>query len=325
MANVDFSGLNPINFIKGVFSTTPWGQESEAAHTEADQKAQEDALAKKQKAEADALAISNLKASDALAQSQEQDRVTKLASDQATNLGLYKEQQALEEKNQTTAEQNAYTSANDQLQGAQEQLGSNRAGVASQGSSIIAGAAARGIKVGSGAVQSASNAGKGDIVTNKDGTVSYAKGAPSVYDSGSSPLAQLASYEINASKALENEAQNTVDTTNLATGEIVSGTAAFNAQQAENLKTFSTQQSEQMGSALLDQSQTLARMNLAESQASSTYAQQEQFQSDVFTQTESFTQTNLQTYDSSLWLAAFASVFSDATSLLKMINPMTTT
>jgi hypothetical protein len=55
----------------------------------------------------------------------------------------------------------------------------------------------------------------------------------------------------------------------------------------------------------LDQSQLKARADLGES-----------IQASVFAQTESFTQTNLQTYDSSLWLAAFASVVSEGTSLL---------
>jgi hypothetical protein len=154
-------------------------------------------------------------------------------------------------------------------------------------------------------VGSAGNTGKGDIVTNPDGTVSYAKGASSIYDSQSSPLAQLASYEISASRALENEAQGAVGASNLATGEIRSGTAEFEAQQAENLKGFTTNQGQQMDAALLDQTQLKARADLGEA-----------IQASVFAQTESFTQTNLQEYDSSLWLSAFASVVSEGSSLL---------
>ena len=258
-----------------------------------------------QQATADDLAQQNLKHQNALAQTQEQARIDALAGRQATDLGLYHEQQALEEQKQTTAEQNAYTSANDQLRGAQEQLGANRAGVNKQASGIVAGAAARGIKVGNEAVQSAGDTGKGDITTNPDGSVSYSKPGANIYDSSSSPLAQLAAYETSANRSIANEAEGVVGASNLATGSIRSGTAEFEAQQAENLKGFATQQQQQMDSAHLDQSQLEARAHLEES-----------IQASVFTQTESFTQTNLQTYDSSLWLAAFASVVSEGTSLL---------
>lgn len=252
-------------------------QQSNAAHTQADQQAQ----------------------SDALQEQQEQQNIAKLTTDQASDLASYKSQQALEETNQSTAEQNAYVSANDQLRSSQEQLGSNIAGVESQASGIIAGAASRGIKVGSGAVQSAAATGKGDITTNPDGSVSYSKPGANIYDSSSSPLAQLAAYETSANRAIDNEAEGVVGSSNLATSEIASGTAAFEAQQTQNMNTFQQKQAQTLASANLGYDQSVA----------------------AFNQQEAFTQTNLQTYDSSLWLAAFSSVVSEGTSLLGSLTP----
>ena len=247
-------------------------QQSNAAHTQADQQAQ----------------------SDALKLQQEQQNIAQLTTNQAQDLASYKSQQALEETNQSTAEQNAYVSANDQLRSSQEQLGSNIAGVESQASGIIAGAASRGIKVGSGAVQSAAATGKGDITTNPDGSVSYSKPGANIYDSSSSPLAQLAAYETSANRSIANEAEGVVGAANLATGEIQSGTAAFEAQQGQNLGTFQQKQAQVLAGANLGYDQSVA----------------------AFNQQESFTATNLQTYDSSLWLAAFSSVVSVGASLV---------
>ena len=234
------------------------------------------------------------KEADTLKEHQEQQNIEQLTTNQAQDLTTYKAQQALEEQNQTTAEQNAYTSANEQLQSSQEQLGSERAAAQSGASGLIAGAATRGIKVGSGAVQSGADTGKGDIVSNPDGSVSYAKAAPNIYDSQSSPLAQLAAYEQKANLQIGNEAENIVGASDLATGEIKSGTAAFEAQQAQNLGTFTQKQAQVLAGANLGYDQSVA----------------------AFSQTESFTQTNLQTYDSSLWLSAFSSIVSEGTSLM---------
>ena len=247
-------------------------EQSNAAHTEADQQKQ----------------------SDDLKLQQEQQNIAQLTTNQAQDLASYKSQQALEETNQSTAEQNAYVSANDQLGSSQEQLGSNIAGVESNASGIIAGAASRGIKVGSGAVQSAAATGKGDIVTKSDGSVSYDKATPNIYDSSSSPLAQLAAYETSANRAIANEAEGVVGSSNLATSEIASGTAAFEAQQTQNMNTFQQKQAQVLAGANIGYDQSVA----------------------AFNQQESFTATNLQTYDSSLWLAAFSSVVSEGTSLL---------
>ena len=247
-------------------------EQSNAAHTEADQQKQ----------------------SDDLKLQQEQQNIAQLTTNQAQDLASYKSQQALEETNQSTAEQNAYVSANDQLRSSQEQLGSNIAGVESQASGIIAGAASRGIKVGSGAVQSAAATGKGDITTNPDGSVSYSKPGANIYDSSSSPLAQLAAYETSANRSIANEAEGVVGAANLATGEIQSGTAAFEAQQTQNMNTFQQKQAQVLAGANIGYDQSVA----------------------AFNQQESFTATNLQTYDSSLWLAAFSSVVSEGTSLL---------
>ena len=231
---------------------------------------------------------------DDLKLQQEKQNIAQLTTNQAQDLASYKSQQALEETNQSTAEKNAYTSANDQLRGAQEQLGANRAGVNKQASGIVAGAAARGIKVGNEAVQSAGDTGKGDITTNPDGSVSYSKPGANIYDSSSSPLAQLAAYETSANRAIANEAEGVVGASNLATGEIKSGTAAFEAQQAQNIGTFQQKQAQVLAGANLGYDQSVA----------------------AFNQQEAFTATNLQTYESSLWLAAFASVVSEGTSLL---------
>ena len=247
-------------------------EKSKAAQTQADQQTQAD----------------NLKLQ------QEQQNIAQLTTNQASDLASYKSQQALEETNQSTAEQNAYVSANDQLRSSQEQLGSNIAGVESQASGIIAGAASRGIKVGSGAVQSAAATGKGDITTNPDGSVSYSKPGANIYDSSSSPLAQLAAYETSANRSIANEAEGVVGASNLATGEIQSGTAAFEAQQGQNLGTFQQNQAQVLAGANLGYDQSVA----------------------AFNQQEDFTKTDLQTYDSSLWLAAFSSVASTGASLV---------
>ena len=234
------------------------------------------------------------KQADTLKEQQEQQNIAQLATNQAQDLASYQSQQGLEEGQQTTAEQNAYTSANQQLRSSQEQLGGERAAAQSGASTLISNAATRGIKVGSGAVQSGADTGKGDIVSNPDGSVSYAKAAPNIYDSQSSPLAQLAAYEQKANLQIGNEAENIVGASNLATGEIKSGTAAFEAQQAQNLGTFTQKQAQVMAGANLGYDQSVA----------------------AFNQQEAFTQTNLQTYDSSLWLSAFSSIVSEGSSLL---------
>jgi hypothetical protein len=105
---------------------------------------------------------------------------------------------------------------------------------------------------------------------------------------------QLAAYERTANLQIGNEAENIAGASNLATSEIQSGTKEFEAQQAQNLATFTQKQAQVMAGANLGYDQSVA----------------------AFNQQEAFTQTNLQTYDSSLWLSAFSSIVSEGSSLL---------
>jgi hypothetical protein len=278
--------------------------DSEAAQTAADQQAA-----------ADKLAQENLAKHNALAATQEQERINELATNQAISLDLYKKQQALEESNQSTSERSAYTTANLQLTGAQDQLASQRVAAQGGASTLVSNSAARGLKVGEGAVKSGQDIAKGNITTNADGSVSYSEAPTNIYDPNASPLVQLAVYERNANKQIARQGEATVGAANLATGQIQSGTQAFMSQAAQNMQGFTTNQSATMGSALLDQQQLAARAALGEwTQAS------------VFKQEEEFTATNLQNYQSSLWLSAFSNVVDTGTSLLgKLWTPKVST
>ena len=315
-----------------------------AADTQASQAAAADALKLKQAAD-DKTALekrqgenltqltTNQAAELALLTKQQKETLGLATTKQTEDLATFGNQQALEEQRQSTEERAAYLSANYQLKGAQQQIGAQRAAAQGGGSTLIANAANRGIKVGEGAVKSAQDIAKGNITTNADGSVSYAAAAPNIYDPASSPLMQLAVYERSANKAIAAQGEATVGASNLATGEIASGTRQFMAQQGQNragfvqgqdqsMAAFELGQAQNVESLLSTQGMDLRATELAYAQGLESAQLGYNQMRDTILQDQAFTETNLETYKSSLWLSAFSNIVDAGTSVLgKLYTP----
>ena len=264
------------------------------------------AIAAQQQTNQQTIETSNFQAAQALAKS---------------NLDV---QQAEEQAQQTTAEQNAYAAENQQVQGAEEQIGSTKTQAKSQYSTLVSNYAARGIKVGAGV---SSEPDTSSVSSDANGQLSITPGSAS-----KSPLAQLVAYQSNANLQIANQATNLANADALATGEIKSGTAAFETAMSDQLAEFNAQQAQdlsQFNTALLFNQNAF---NENQIQALAAYQQGNTFDQNnaqmslsamasADSLAEQFTQQNLESYDTSLWLNAFSSILNKGASLASNIQP----
>ena len=226
-------------------------------------------------------------------------------------------QQGEQQSQQTTSEQNAYVSANEQVQSAQEQIGSEKASAAAGQSTIVSNAALRGIRVSAGAANPSQTP---DLVSDSNGKLSISnKGA--LYQG--SPLAQLVAYQSNANLEIANAETGTASASNLASSEIVSGTAAFEQNMSDQLAEFNAQQAQDLSQFNTELTFNQNAFNENQAQSLAAYQQGNTFnqinnQIDLSQQTsesalaEQFTQENLQSYDTSLWINAFSDIISQS-------------
>src|SRR5208282_5554473 len=134
--------------------------------------------------------------------------------------------------------------------------------------------------------------------------LSVTPGTTNIYDSASSPLAQLAAYERNANLQIGQEESQVAVAGNAQLTGIANQAATFETGQQQQLLAVEQSQEDTMESAYLGLSQSESAM----------------------TQNEAFTQQNLSTYDTSLWLNAFSNILSTgATAFGKMYTPPTYT
>ena len=293
------------------------------------------------------------KEADQLKEAQQLQNINDLQTRQATDLANFQVDQATRETAQTDAEQSAYTSAAENISQGEEAIGSNVASAVQGGSNIIANAASRGIRVGAGAVQSVASEGQGtqltmtpgengtpavagqaevdantqtmtDPTTGKPVTATTAgqtakavtpavaatpasldvtQGNVDIYDSAASPLTLLAAQERNANTLIENQRTQVASAANAELTGIADETATFETGQANALLGATTQQAEQLNTAYLGYDESVSALG----------------------QQEAFTATNLETYDTSLWLNAFSSILSTGSGIAgKLYNPMQT-
>ena len=293
------------------------------------------------------------KQADQLQESQQLANINRLQQDQATNLANFQADQAAKETAQTESEQSAYTSAAENISQGEEAIGSNVASAVQGGSNIIANAASRGIRVGAGAVQSVASEGQGtqlkmtpgengtpavagqaevdantktmtDPTTGKPVTATTAgqtakavtpavaatpasldvtQGNVDIYDSAASPLTLLAAQERNANTLIENQRTQVASAANAELTGIADTSATFETEKANNALDFTTQQAETLDAAYMGYDQSVSALG----------------------QQEAFTATNLESYDTSLWLNAFSSILSTGSAMAgKLYNPMQT-
>ena len=122
-------------------------------------------------------------------------------------------------------------------------------------------------------------------------------------------MTQLAAYQQKINLAIRNEQVNVATAGNAELKGIAQQAADFETNQAENLLGFQTTQNNNLAAAQTRLSNDQSLAGLGENIAASTAAMQ-----------EAFTATNLQAYDSSLWLSAFSQIASDSVSLLERIK-----
>ena len=294
------------------------------------------------------------KQADQLQEAQQLQNINRLQANQATNLANFQTDQAAKETAQTDSEQSAYTSAAENISQGEESIGSNVASAVQGGSNIVANAASRGIRVGAGAVQSVASEGQGTQLTmtqGENGTSAVAgqaevdantktmvdpttgetvtattpgqtakavtpavaatpaqldvtQGNVDIYDSASSPLTLLAAQERNANTLITNQRNQVADAANAELTGIADETATFETGKENAALDFTTQQAETLNSAYQGYEESVSALG----------------------QQEAFTATNLQAYDTSLWLNAFAGMLNtDVGIAAKLYNPMKTT
>ena len=125
-----------------------------------------------------------------------------------------------------------------------------------------------------------------------------------VYDPETSPLTQLAAYTHNVNMAIQNEQTNVVTAGNAELKGIADQAANFETNAAQNLLGFQTVQNENLAAEQTRLSNNQSLAGLGEDISSSNALME-----------EGFTASNLATYDASLWLNAFSSIASTATSV----------
>ena len=293
------------------------------------------------------------KEADQLQEAQQLENINQLQTNQATNLANFQADQAAKETAQTEDEQSAYTSAAENISQGEEAIGSNVASAVQGGSNIIANAASRGIRVGAGAVQSVASEGQGtqltmtpgengtpavagqaevdantktmtDPTTGKPVTATTAgqtakavtpavaatpasldvtQGNVDIYDSAASPLTLLAAQERNANTLIENQRTQVASAANAELTGIADTSATFETGKASAALDFTTQQAETLNAAYMGYDESVSALG----------------------QQEAFTATNLESYDTSLWLNAFSSILSIGSGIaMKLYNPMQT-
>ena len=130
------------------------------------------------------------------------------------------------------------------------------------------------------------------------------QGNVDIYDSASSPLTLLASQERNANTLITNQRNQVADAANAELTGIADQTASFETGKANAALDFTTQQAETLNSAYQGYEESVSALG----------------------QQEAFTAANLETYDTSLWLNAFAGMLNtDVGIAAKLYNPMKTT
>ena len=242
---------------------------------------------------------------------------------QALAASQFNTQQGEQQAAQTTAEQGAYTSANEQVQASEEQIGTGKAQAASGYSTLVSNAAARGIKVTPG---TANAPGTPQVTSDQNGKLSVTPGSSSV-----SPLAQLISYQSNANLEIANDETNAASAENLATSQIQSGTAEFETQMSDQLAEFNAQQTQDLSEFNTGLIFNQNAFNENQQQALAAYVQGQTFnqvntQVDLAGQTqesalaEKFTQENLQSYDTSLWLNFFSNEIGQASAGMSKLS-----
>ena len=293
------------------------------------------------------------KEADQLQEAQQLENINKLQTNQATNLANFQADQAAKETDQTESEQSAYASAAENISQGEEAIGSNVVSAVQGGSNIIANAASRGIRVGAGAVQSVASEGQGTQLTmtpGENGTPAVAgqaevdantktmtdpttgnpvtattagqtakavtpavaatpasldvtQGNVDIYDSAASPLTLLAAQERNANTLIENQRTQVASAANAELTGIADTSATFETGNANAALDFTTQQAETLNAAYMGYDQSVSALG----------------------QQEAFTATNLESYDTSLWLNAFSSILSTSAGIAgKLYNPMQT-
>lgn len=132
------------------------------------------------------------------------------------------------------------------------------------------------------------------------------------YSRNTSPLAQLAAYELNADQAIRNEETQVAVSGNAELKGIADQAANYETNAAQNLLGFETTQNNNLAAA---QTQLVNDQNLS--------ALGQNISANNAAAQESFTSSNLATYDSSLWVSAWSQIVSYETEAMSGMKVQT--